>query len=239
MLRRYVATAIAPLKDHPALHSICLSNEPVNQEEPCDAARKLWQAWLQKRHGDIAHLNACYDGKFASLAEVPLPDPFGPRPAMPRGWITCGSTRSSLRVGTRCWPTRCMPWRGLPVHAKAMTWTFAGGSDSRLGVDATLFGRFSDINGNDSVNFYQFGEGEFAQGWREQCAVLRHAAVGPRALRFSTRENHIIHDRDTRYVPARHIRAALWQEAIHGQCASAIWVWERSWDPASDRRAVS
>jgi hypothetical protein len=33
-------------------------------------------------------------------------------------------------------------------------------------VDATWFARFSNINGNDSVNFFDFGDGEFAQGWQ-------------------------------------------------------------------------
>ena len=81
LLRRFIATAIAPLKDHPALQSICLSNEPVNEEEPCEFAKQQWQAWLEKRHGNVASLNASYGSKFASLAEVPLPNPFGPRPA--------------------------------------------------------------------------------------------------------------------------------------------------------------
>ena len=54
LLRRFIATAIAPLKDHPALHSICLSNEPVNEEEPCEFAKQQWQSWLEKRHGDVA-----------------------------------------------------------------------------------------------------------------------------------------------------------------------------------------
>ena len=40
LLQRFIAVLLEPLKDHPALHSICLSNEPVNKEEPCDAARE-------------------------------------------------------------------------------------------------------------------------------------------------------------------------------------------------------
>ena len=40
-------------------------------------------------------------------------------------------------------------------------------------------------------------------------------------------ENHVIFDREMRYIPPEHVRAALWQEAIHGQSATTIWVWER------------
>ena len=77
---------------HPAIerpsgvHSICLSNEPVNEERPCAEARKLWRAWLEKRHGTIAALNARWGSKFASFAEAPLPDPFARRPAQP-AWM--------------------------------------------------------------------------------------------------------------------------------------------------------
>ena len=58
LLRQFMRRPSGPIKDHPALHSICLSNEPVNQEEPCDSARTEWQAWLRQRHGDLARLNA-------------------------------------------------------------------------------------------------------------------------------------------------------------------------------------
>ena len=36
------------------------------------------------------------------------------------------------------------------------------------------------------------------------------------------------------FVPARHIRATLWQAAAHGQSATTSWVWERTFDPKSD-----
>jgi protein tyrosine phosphatase (PTP) superfamily phosphohydrolase (DUF442 family) len=35
-------------------------------------------------------------------------------------------------------------------------------------------------------------------------------------------------------IPASHVRAALWQAAVHGQSATTVWVWERSFDPKSD-----
>ncbi|MGC8642545.1 MAG: hypothetical protein ACP5XB_22035, partial [Isosphaeraceae bacterium] len=41
-------------------------------------------------------------------------------------------------------------------------------------------------------------------------------------------------DRNIRAVPAGHVRAALWQAAVHGQSASTIWVWDRTFDPRSD-----
>jgi hypothetical protein len=86
LLRRFILTALAPIKDHPALHSICLSNEPVNEEEPCEPARQQWRTWLEKRHGAITALNSLCGANFTAFAEVPLPNPFGPRPA-PALWM--------------------------------------------------------------------------------------------------------------------------------------------------------
>jgi hypothetical protein len=50
-------------------------------------------------------------------------------------------------------------------------------------------------------------------------------------------ENHIILDQDTRAVPPAHVRAALWQAAVHGQAATTIWIWEHSFDSKSDQWA--
>jgi hypothetical protein len=234
LLRRFIAVALPPLRDHPALHSICLSNEPVNEEEPCEAARQQWQAWLEQRHGTPAELNRLCASNFASFAEAPLPNPFAPRPH-PVLWMDYIRFNQEFFADWHQAMARDIHSAapGLPVHAKAMTWTMVNDGDIRYGVDATLFGRFSDINGNDSVNFYNFGEGDFAQGW--QMNALGHDLQ--RSVRdapvFNT-ENHLIVDRETRRVPAAHIRAGLWQAAVHGQSATTIWVWERTFDPKSD-----
>ena len=47
-------------------------------------------------------------------------------------------------------------------------------------------------------------------------------------------ENHLIPDRERRYVPPEHVRAVLWQSAVHGGSATTIWVWERTFDMKSD-----
>ena len=234
LLRRFVGALLPPLKDHPALHSLCLSNEPINQEEPCAAGRAMWHGWLAKRHGNVATLNAAWGTHFAAITDAPLPDPYGAQPA-PAQWL------DYIRFNQEVFAD----WHrlladavhevapGLPVHAKAMTWTLLNDGEVKYGVDAALFAGFSHINGNDSVNLYEFGDQEFAQGW--ELNALSHDLQ--RSLLdapvFNT-ENHLIADRDTRPVPPAHIRAALWQAAVHGQSATTIWVWERTFDPNSD-----
>lgn len=234
LLRRFIADALPPLKDHPVLNSICLSNEPVNVEEPCEFAAKDWHAWLAKRHGDVAALNAHWGSNYAGFDAVPLPNPFASNPPSPlymdylrfnQEWFA-GWHKMLADAVHAVAPE-------LPVHAKGMTWTFTGDNEVRYGADAELFGGFSQINGNDSCNWYTFGRGEFAQEWQGNAMPYDLQRSVKDAPIFNS-ENHIILDRDTREVPAAHVRAALWQEAIHGQSATTIWVWERTFDPKSD-----
>lgn len=234
LLQEFIRALLGPLKDHPALHSVCLSNEPVNQEAPCEPARREWQAWLAHRYRTIVDLNAVAGSNFTGFASVPLPDPFGPRPATAL-WLDYVRFNQESFAGWHQMLADAVHEVApdLPVHAKAMTWTMVSDWDVNYGVDATLFGRFSNINGNDSANLFNFGGGGFAQGWELNAVShdLQRSVLD--APVFNT-ENHLITDRETRRVPAAHIRAALWQAAIHGQSATTIWVWERTFDPKSD-----
>ena len=235
LLKQFIAHAIPPIKDHPALHSICLSNEPTNAEEPCEFAKAEFHKWLAKRHGDVATLNARWGTQFTRFEDVPLGDPFKQDSVPPACWYDFVRFNQEWFAGWHRMMADAIHAVApdLPVHAKGMTWTMVGNTEARYGVDAELFGGFSQINGNDSVNFYNHEIGEFAQDWLGNAAVYDLQRSVKDAPVFNT-ENHIIVDRETRPIPAEHIRAALWLQAIHGQSASTIWVWERSFDSKSD-----
>lgn len=234
LLKRYIATIIPPLKDHPALHSICLTNEPINVEEPCEFALREWHTWLQKRHGDIATLNQRWRSEYKDFSDIPLPNPLKP-PSPSTLWYDFVRFNQEGFAGWHKMIADAIKAIApdLPVHAKAMTWTMVNDTDVRYGVDAELFASFSDINGNDSVNLYAHGRGEFAQGWGLNAMAFDLQRSVKDAPVFNS-ENHIIVDREIRHIPPEHVRAALWQGAIHGQSATAIWVWERTFDPKSD-----
>ena len=232
-LKRFLRVAIPLIKDHPALHSICLTNEPINAESPdCVYAQALWNEWLEQRHGEIGTLNRRWASEYASFEDVPLPEPHvAPTPSayefvlFNQEWFA-GWHRMLADTIHEISPD-------LPVHAKAMSWNFFSDQDQRFGVNAELFGQFSQINGNDSANWYAHGLGEWAQLWQLNNAghdLQRSVADLP----VFNSENHLIRDRETQHIPSGHVRTTLWQAAIHGQSATTIWVWERTYDARSD-----
>jgi hypothetical protein len=240
LVKRFCDYVIPKIKDKPALFSICLSNEPNNAQEPDEFSIAAWRAWLQKRHGDIATLNGRWKTSYASFAEVPPVNPQadGPEPRPGPAWCDYVRWNQEYFADFHAFLAKCVKDVApeIPVHIKATTWHLYRAENIRYGDDPTLFDAVSDINGNDSVNLWSFkerggdlierGTNDFAQGWREN-------AIGY-ALQRSTKdapvfnsENHLIFDRETRYVDPTHIYSGLWMGAIHGQSATTLWVWER------------
>lgn len=236
LLKRFISILIPPIKDHPALHSICISNEPRNVEEPCEYASLEWRTWLQKRHGDINTLNDRWGTNYKSFDEITVPDPFRPADTRPScKWADFVYWNQEFFAGWHKMLADAVHAVApdLPVHAKTQSSTLWSSPDVKLGNDPYLMGQVTNINGNDGVNLYSFGEDAFAETWVQNAMVYDLQRSVKDAPVFNS-ENHIILDRDTRSVPAAHIYTALWQEAIHGQSATTIWVWNRTFDHSSD-----
>jgi hypothetical protein len=240
LLREFVRHVVAKIKDKPALLSICLSNEPINCEVPGELSTAAWRRWLKARHRDIATLNARWGTTYGSFDQVPQPNPLGasgePRP----GAAWCDFCRWNDEYFTEFHKMLADAVHDvapqIPVHIKATTWNLYRSSNARSGDDADRFGRITQINGNDSVNLWSFGDRagasvergdhDFAQGWRENAMGYELQRSTHDAPVFNS-ENHLIFDREARYVSPAHVRAALWMGAIHGQSATTLWVWER------------
>jgi Beta-galactosidase len=126
-LQRFVSDLIPPLRHYPALHSICLSNEPVNVEEPCEAGRADFHRYLADKYGTLHALNEAWGTHYAAsdtdvFGAIPLPDPFASSPS------------SAEHLDYVLWNREVFAnWHAmlaqavhraapeLPVHAKAMT----------------------------------------------------------------------------------------------------------------------
>lgn len=242
LLREFIHHVVARIKDKPALLSICLSNEPINWEQPSANSTALWREWLKEKHGNIATLNARWKTSYANFDQIPQPNP-----------LSVGAAGEAHPSGA--WSDFCR-WNDdyftqfhklmadavhdiapqIPVHIKTTTWHYYRSNLVHSGDDADRFGQITQINGNDSVNLWSFGDRtgssiergdrDFAEGWRENAIPYELQRSVHDAPVFNS-ENHLIFDRETRYVSPAHVRAALWMGAIHGQSATTIWVWQR------------
>lgn len=230
---RYLRTLIPLVKDHPALHSICLSNEPVYDKHQSDPARvPLWKDFLATTHRDVDTLNELYGTQHSAFDQVPeTPLSFKETPAALYDVVRFNQDRFS---GWHRWMTSLIHEMApdLECHAKVMPLVWD--RDSVLwGTDPLDFARLGRINGNDCY-FVPNGAGSpWASDWLVQGMYYDLQRSMARNPIFNS-ENHLILDRTDFFVDANHIYTGTWQGAIHGQGASATWIWGRTYDKKSD-----
>ncbi len=232
----FFRAVIPRLRGYPALHSLCLSNEPIYVSAPNSAYnRQKWQAWLAKHYnGDIARLNALYGTNYASFADVPIHsrDNLEPSPQL-YDWITFNNERFAAWHRWMAEQIHTLAPE-IPVHAKIMNGAFSPRSALLWGVDVEQFCDLSQIAGNDCCNWYnrrpdsRLGNGSLGE------MMFYDLLRSMRGQPVFNSENHVVPDRDWDPVPGMHMRNLLWQGALHGMGASTMWVWERTTDPNSD-----
>ncbi len=218
--------ALMPLiAKHPALHSICLSNEPQYRCR-CAHARADFHRWLKVKHGDVQTMNDRCGTTFRRFADVPVPKDAS-NYALFFDWCRSNQDRLlAFHAFERDIIHAYDP--DLPVHAKVMSLAFEDPGRFRDGVNHEDFNRLGAIAGNDCVQTFAGRHPiEYAQEWRTMAMnyTLQHCTA-PQAPIFNS-EDHIIPDGDTQYIPGAHIRTAFWTQALHGQGAATTWVWSR------------
>lgn len=230
----FLRGVIGRLKGHPALHSYCLSNEPIYLSAPSSPYNlRKWRDWLQAHHGTIAQVNALWGAQYKSFDEIPQTNGQDLRPrAELYDWVAFNNERFA---GWHRWMADIIHEidPATSTHAKIMNLPFDRNTLG-WGNDVELFDDATQIAGNDSYNGYIGDEGSTWgnswQIWEQYLDLLRSGRGQPS---FNS-ENHVSADRNWTPQPGIHLRNMTWQAAIHGQGASAIWVWERTYDNASD-----
>ncbi len=218
--------ALMPLiAHHPALHSICLSNEPEYQGN-CAYERTAFQAWLKKKWGSMTPADHAYGTHFQRFEEIDLPKNAFHYGLFFDRWRFNQDRFAAFHEMLRDYIHKYDP--NLPVHAKVMSHAFEDPGRFEAGIDYERFTQLDRIAGNDcGMSLTGERPGEYACDWLTMAMnyTLQHSAA-PNSPIFNS-ENHLIGDGDTRYVPESYIRTVYWQEAIHGQGATTTWVWER------------
>ena len=231
IVEQSLRTVIPRIKDHPALHSLCLSNEPVCVDmSKCEAAATLWHEWLTTRFGDVATINQRWGAQHASIDAIPVPEPSREASALLYDYTLFN--QESL-AGWHRWMADIIHSIApeIPVHAKIMIGAhFQHIYHGDWGVAPELFGELSQINGNDCWKWPR--SSAWACAWESENAGYDYQRSAVDAPVFNS-ENHIILDRDVSQVDPSFIRNVYWQGAIHGQSATTTWVWERTLDANS------
>jgi len=229
LLERFLRTAIPRIRHHPALHSICLSNEPVFTEVTKSRfVREKWQRWLVAEHGTIDQLNRRWGTSYRDFQAVGVP-PTEFRDAP----IVCDFVRFNQEAFAEFHAWMAGIIRELapdvPLHAKIMVHAaMMRHAHGIWSVDPQLFAELSDYNGNDCIK-YLHAEGPWACGWQMENAgydLQRRVADKP----IFNSENHLIPDGTLDEVPPEHVANVFWQGAVHGQSATTTWVWERTYE---------
>ena len=230
---RYLRAIIPAIRGNPALHSVCLSNEPeTHVYAKCPVLRREWPEWLARRYGTVAAFNAKMKTDFAAFTDVPMPENFRNNPRSP---VLAEFVRFNREMFAdwHKWMADLVHELApeIPVHAKIMVnpcqWD---GNATFYSVDPARFGALGQYNGNDAYCNFKQGRG---WGWAHDWTFMEAGYDWQRSVAdlpvFNT-ENHIQPDRSKGYLPGRHTYATLWQNAVHGQSATTLWCWERAYD---------
>jgi hypothetical protein len=225
VMEKWLDALMPRIAHHPALHSICLSNEPQYQGK-CAHERAAFQTWLKAKWGSVRKANAVYGTRYRRFEDIELPQDTCAYGLVFDRWRFNQDRFVAFHEMLRERIRRYAP--DLPVHAKVMSHAFEDPGRFEMGIDYERFPQLGRIAGNDCVmEFTGERRGDYACDWQTMALnyTLQHSVAPDRPI-FNS-ENHLIGDGDARYIPENYIRSVYWQEAVHGQGATTTWVWER------------
>lgn len=223
----YVKTVMEGIKDHPALLSVCISNEPNYDTRKDTENLAAYRAYLKEIYNnDKAALKSAY-GLLSNLLtdfdNIEFPDDTRNRKFYE--WVRFNNKFTS-------------DWNGyvaglvkkyapeVRVHSKMMS-LFGSGDSVKWGTDPEEFNTFSDLSGNDCYGFIEHPTGDgvvYKLMWYD---LLK--SIAPEKPVINS-EDHIIVDGSTNYSAenTKHVVTDVWQGALHGRDASILWLWNRS-----------
>lgn len=236
----HIRVVLSRVKDFDCIDSICLSNEPwFDTRWFTDFYNPLFREYLQDVYGTIDNLNSTCGTSYSDFSKISIPTSLkkpllGSRDKMSYDWV---EFNDKVFADWHKWMAdivkEYMP--ETPVHSKVMDNFVVGEPGERneltRGTDFELFGEFSDYAGNDGGTYVDEG----ADGYYRMMLLydFLNSAIGKPVYNS---EEHIVRDRDTNFSAEQtaYVLNNMWQGTIHGKSLSTIWVWDRSYDTASD-----
>ena len=234
MIRRYLDIIIPLLKQSPyraALHSLCLSNEPVYTGARLDKpfTRKLFFAHIEKEYGSLEQFNRTAGTNFPSFEA--LADAGLGNPAV--NYEFHRWKRAAL-AEWHAWMAEVVRshWPEAKLSAKIMVFKTLEPAYNNEAVDPELFAAFSDYNGNDNYMYHRTGR--WISDWYTM-AMYHDLQRSIRNMPVLNSENHVIKDGDWQNIPYEHIYAATFEQFLQGVTGAVTWVW-RAVPPEAARK---
>lgn len=246
MLETYLRTLIPMIKDHPALHSVCLSNESTYVTADYPEHLSAYREYLKSLYKqDISKLNETYHSTYSSFEAIPFPDTNLAYAAdseetidkMPQyyDWVMFNN---KFQADFHEWMYNIIQEEapGLMATSKHMQTFDCDEREWRRnfinrGPDFEMLSEFLPINGNDANNYLR----NTTWGILNKMSFYDLQTSLRRAPVFDL-EDHVINDRSTSYSDEwqTHLESDIWMGMIHGRGAATYWVWERTYDKQSD-----
>jgi hypothetical protein len=232
-LQQWVERMAPGLKSKPALHSVCLANEPVYISSGRDSyTRPAFTAYLKQKHPRLEDLNALYGTHYESFDAVPVPAPSMPAgvPAQ-RAYYDWTTFNKQMFADWHAWLNSLLKQQGVkaPTHSKIMVFYTLDRDKLSYGVDPELICRATDLAGCDA---YAFMTGPATYDWMGQ-EFFYDLLYSFRGQSVFNSENHLVPDNSPpNPIPLAHSRSVLWQGGLHHQGSTTIWVWEHAADPS-------
>jgi len=230
---RFAAAMGERIKDKPALHSVCLANEPVYNSSGRDAyTRPLFIEYLKKKHHSLKRMNALYGTAYTNFNQAVVPPCAMPAAVgAQRAYYDWTSFNKKMFADWHAWLDSVLKAHGVkaPTHTKIMVFQTLDRDKLYFGVDPELICHATDLAGCDAYAFLG-GSGGYAYDWigHEFFYDLLHSFRGQSVFNS---ENHLIPDgSDRSHIPMNHTRSVLWQDGLHHQGSSTIWVWQMAAD---------
>ncbi len=241
IMRKHLEVCLPTVKGSPALHSICLSNEPQVRTWAEDPWRQqLWPQYLQQLYGRVEQLNAVCGTDYGSFDEIAISAPTDRMPGeeemTPLYYDQIRFNHKRLADFHRFLSDVVHDiWPEMLTHTKVQNFP-VGRQHFISGWDIEQAAWVGDLNGNDCSHYFGgFGD-RWAPGiWHHQ-NMYYDLQFSLRQVPIFNSENHILADPshtgyERRLIPPENVDCAIWTGAIHGQGATTIWVWEHAYEP--------
>lgn len=231
VIEKWAQVMARELKNKPALHSVCIANEPVYDSSGRDVyTHPEFERFLEQKHRDIATLNTLYGTHYTNFQQVAVPADHMPSTREEkRAYYDWTTFNKQMFAGWHKSVDSVLKHSGLkvPTHTKIMVFQSLDRDKQGYGVDPELMCDATDLAGCDD---YAFFGGVYAYDWlqNEFFYDLLHSFRGQSVFNS---ENHVIPDgAGPSHIPMNHTRAVLWQGGLHHQGSTTIWVWEQAAD---------